>query len=189
MRPTEILKREHEVILLVLETAEREVDSVEDTGKVDSDRIGKMLDFFRNFADRCHHAKEENLLFASMQERGMPRNSGPLATMLVEHEEGRARVQAAADALPRAAQGDPSALAAVRENLSAYIELLRAHIGKEDGILYPMADQLLSAQDQRLLEERFERVEAEEMGDGVHQKYHDLAHELAGGSPTPRGGP
>ena len=188
MRPTEILKREHDVILLVLEAAERELDSVKDTGEVDSDRIGKMLDFFSNFADRCHRAKEENLLFASVQERGMPRHSGPLATMLVEHDEGRARVQAAADALPRAAQGDPSAVTAVQESLFAYIELLRAHIGKEDGILYPVADQLLSAQDQRLLEERLERAEAEEMGDGVRQKYHTLAHELAGGSPTPHGG-
>ena len=62
MTPTETLKHEHRVILLVLDAAEREVASIEKTGKVQADKLQKMLDFFRNFADRCHHAKEEKLL-------------------------------------------------------------------------------------------------------------------------------
>ena len=56
--------------------------------------------------------------------------------------------------------------------------MLRAHINKEDNILYPMADQLFTAEDQTALNEAFEQVEAQEMGEGVHEKYHRLAHEL-----------
>ncbi|MDH7486396.1 MAG: hemerythrin domain-containing protein [Anaerolineae bacterium] len=180
MTPTETLKHEHRIILMVLDAAEREARRIQAGGAVDTEKIEKMLDFIRNFADRCHHAKEEDLLFVRMGQRGMPTDSGPIAVMLYEHNEGRARVRAVADALPQAAQGNAAAIATVTANLLAYTQLLRAHIDKEDNILYPMADRLLTPADQRTLAEAFERVEAEEMGAGVHERYHHLAHELAG---------
>jgi hemerythrin-like domain-containing protein len=139
-----------------------------------------MLDFFRNFADRCHHSKEEKLLFVKMEERGMPVEGGPIAVMLYEHDEGRRLTRTIAEALPLATNGDRRASAAVAQNLLAYVRFLRAHIHKEDNVLYPMADRLLTAEDQRELMEAFSRVEAEEMGEGVHEKYHQLAHKLAG---------
>lgn len=58
MRPTETLKREHQVILMVLDAAEREVQWSREAGQVHADDVDKMADFFRHFADRCHHAKE-----------------------------------------------------------------------------------------------------------------------------------
>lgn len=181
MIATDILRQEHRVISLVLDAAEREVRSIRGSGQVHVGRVEQMVDFFRGFADRCHHAKEEDLLFVRMAERGLPMQSGPIAAMLAEHEEGRHRVQAIAGALSEAGAGDAQAVRAVAENLMAYVVLLRAHIEKEDEILYPMADQLLTAEDRRALEAAFDRVEAEEMGAGVHEIYHHLAHQLAEG--------
>ncbi len=178
MRPTEILMDEHQIILAVLDAAEREVQRIGETGEVRVERVEQMVDFFRNFADRCHHAKEENLLFVRMEERGMPRQAGPIGVMLYEHDLGRGHVRAVAEALPRAAS-DPAARQAVRDHLAQYIQLLRDHIYKEDHILYPMADQLLLPEDQVDLERAFEQVEREEIGVGVHEKYHELAHRLA----------
>jgi len=179
MTSTEVLKHEHQIVLLVLRGAEREVQSIAATGKVHADTVEQMVDFFRTFTDRCHHAKEEDLLFVKLQEKGMPGDHGPIAVMLMEHKEGRRRVKAIADALPQAKAGDASAIAAVKDNLAAYIELLRAHITKEDNVLYPMADRLFSPQDQQWLVEAFEKIEAKEMGEGTHEKYHQLAHDLA----------
>lgn len=48
-------------------------------------------------------------------------------------------------------------------------------------MLYPMAEQILTAEDQQWLAKEFDRVEAEEVGAGVHEKYHQMAHELAEG--------
>jgi hemerythrin-like domain-containing protein len=62
--------------------------------------------------------------------------------------------------------------------LAGYVDLLRAHIGKEDNILYPMADKMLTPEDQKTLAEAFERVETVETGTGVHEKYHKLADEI-----------
>lgn len=169
MTPTEEVKHEHQIILMVLGAAKRE------------DVILKLLDFIRNFADRCHHAKEEKNLFAKMQERGMPLKAGPLAVMLHEHEEGRRMVKEAAGALPLAAKGDKHELQVLKDSLVGYVDLLQAHIGKEDNILYPMADRMLTVEDQQELSEAFARVEAVETGEGLHERYHKLAHELAKG--------
>jgi hemerythrin-like domain-containing protein len=179
MTPTEILKHEHKVILMVLDAVERTVDTIKTTGKVKMSQIEMMLDFFRNFADRCHHAKEENLLFVKMQEKGMTKDSGPIAVMLKEHEFGRNKLRAVAEALPQADKGDMSAKAKIMENLSEYTKMLRAHIAKEDNILYPMGDKIFTEEDQKSLSEAFDKVEKEEMGEGIHEKYHKLAHDLS----------
>jgi hemerythrin-like domain-containing protein len=181
MKPTETLKHEHQVILLVLSAAEEEAGRIQQTGRLRPDRLQKMVDFFRNFADRCHHRKEEDLLFRDMRRRGMSGQTGPIAVMLTEHDEGRRRVALIGENLPAARAGEASAVEAVMSNLRAYAELLRRHIEKEDNILYPLADSILTEEDQRDLQEAFEKVEREEMGAGVHETYHRLAHELAEG--------
>lgn len=180
MTATQVLKHEHQIVLLILGAAEREAKSIEETGKANTEEIEKMVEFFRNFVDRCHHAKEEKHLFPKMQECGLPRESGPIAVMLAEHEEGRQRVKGIAAALTQVIAGDSSALVTLRENLLAYAELLRAHIAKEDSVLFPMADRVVCAAAQQSLVEAFEKVEAEELDEGVHEKYHQLAHDLAG---------
>jgi hemerythrin-like domain-containing protein len=180
MTPTEVLIHEHKIILLVLDAAEREAASIRTTGNIHTDTIRKMIDFFRTFADRCHHAKEENHLFRMMHERGFPMESGPLAVMLHEHDEGRIRVKEIDRLIPSAEQGDTGAVSSIARLLSEYAELLRSHIGKEDNVLYPMAENILSQEDMDALAGIFEKVEAEEIGTGVHETYHALAHEIAG---------
>ena len=142
------------------------------TGKVHADTVRQMADFLKNFVDRCHHTKEEKHLFAAMHAHGMPMTTGPLAVMLREHEQGRVHVRAIAEAVGKT--GIPSASSArkVKDELSTYAVLLRGHIDKEDNVLYPMADRLLTADEQNALMQAFERVESEEMGAGVHERYH-----------------
>jgi len=180
MTPTETLKHEHQIILLALGTVEREMNQIHAGGSVDEARIGQMIDFVQNFADRCHHAKEEKLLFARMEERGLPVEGGPIAVMLQEHDDGRRLVRAAAESLPRASAGDAGARTILTANLLGFVRLLRVHIDKEDNILYPMADRILTTADQTELAAAFDQVEAEEMGEGTHERYHQLAHEWAG---------
>jgi hemerythrin-like domain-containing protein len=181
MLPTEVLKHEHQLILMVLDAVEREARAMAGGAAVNADRLSAFVDFIRNFADHCHHAKEEDLLFVRMGEKGFPLHTGPVAVMLHEHELGRAHVTAVADNIAAAAAGVGDARTVVVERLSAYVSLLRHHIHKEDHILFPMADQIFSEAEQAALAADFERVERDEIGDGVHQRYEALARELAGG--------
>jgi hemerythrin-like domain-containing protein len=180
MKATDVLEHEHEIILKVVEAAEKEAGRIRERGELQGDVAAQLVDFFRNFADKCHHAKEERHLFAKMSEKGMSREAGPIAVMLKEHDEGRSLVREIAEALPRAGEGDAESISLISRNLRAYAELLRAHIDKENTVLYPLALKMTSAAEQRELLKAFEKLEEQEMGAGVHEKYHELAHKLAG---------
>lgn len=178
MKPTDTLKHEHKIVLAVLDGAEREARNIQATGKVDTDKVRKIVDFFRTFVDKCHHSKEERRLFPRLEERGVPRGGGPIAVMLYEHAQGRNETAAIADALNKFSGGDAGAAEALAEHLLAYAKLLREHIDKENNILFAIADRVLTPEDQDELSAAFEAIEAEEIGEGVHEQYHQFAHEL-----------
>jgi hemerythrin-like domain-containing protein len=180
--PTQVLMEEHELILQVLEALQKRLDAMQDPTASDRAYFEKAVEFLRGFADKCHHGKEENLLFTRMGERGFPTQGGPIAVMLSEHQTGRAFIRGIAEAAAGIGK-DPKARDGIRTHGYGYISLLRDHIAKENQVLFPMADRALSAEDQRDLQHAFERFEAEETGAGVHQRMLALLAELkAGGS-------
>jgi hemerythrin-like domain-containing protein len=101
------------------------------------------VDFIRNYADRFHHAKEEDVLFEALVKNGMPHENSPVAAMLMEHDQGRAYVGAMENAAREALAGQSGREATIAENALAYAELLRGHISKEDEILYPLAERVI----------------------------------------------
>jgi hemerythrin-like domain-containing protein len=175
--PTQVLMAEHELILQALDALEKKVAAIQAGAAPDRTYFEKAVSFLRTFADKCHHGKEENLLFKRMAERGFPVQSGPLAVMLADHDAGRAFIRGIADGAAKLGT-DPVAAKQIVENARGYIDLLRAHIGKENNILFPMADRALGAEDQAFLSKEFERFEAEETGAGVHEAMLKLLDEL-----------
>lgn len=180
MQPTEELKHEHAIILKVLDVAAIEVVRISQTYKINPGKIAAMLDFFKGFVDRCHHTKEELHLFPMLERRGQPRDTGPLAVMLEEHTLGRIYLKTAAKALTLVDKGDQASIDEVGGNLGAYVDLLKAHIAKENNVLFPLADSLMTPEDQAELGKAFAEVEAKIMGPEMHEKYHQLANDLSG---------
>lgn len=180
MKPIEDLVHEHEVINLVLKAAEQEAGRMRGPAGIDLALVEKMLDFFKNFTDRCHHAKEEGHLFPMLEAGGLPPDKGSLAALLSEHEEGRRLVSRIGGLLPEAARGDHAAVMSSADGLAAYARLLEDHIAKENSVFFPLADRMLSDEDKKSLEKAFAKVEEEETGEGVHERYHLLAHEISG---------
>jgi len=179
--PTQVLTAEHELILEALDALEKKVAAVRAGAAPDRAYFEKVVAFLREFADKCHHGKEENLLFKRMAERGFPVQSGPIAVMLSEHDAGRAYIRGIADGAAKLGT-DPAATNQIAENARGYIDLLRAHIGKENNVLFPMADRALTPEDQAHLAREFERFEAEETGAGVHEAMLKLLAELKAGT-------
>lgn len=101
------------------------------------------VDFIRSYADRFHHAKEEDILFEALVTNGMPRANSPIAAMLMEHDQGRAFVKTMETAAQEALDGLPGREGIIAENALAYAGLLREHIAKEDDILYPLAERVI----------------------------------------------
>jgi len=178
MKPTQELSQEHEAILLMITVLEKMAEKLGANETVDTTHLKKAVDFIKIFADKCHHGKEEDLLFPAMEKAGIPRTGGPLGVMLRDHVEGRGYVTAMSEALPGLTKGDRQAAARFAENARNYGALLTQHIFKEDHILYPMADARLTAAQQSELAACFADVEENVIGHGQHEEFHRLLKEL-----------
>jgi len=179
MTPTDVLKSEHRVIEQVLNVLEKIGEKAGIEKKLDAESAEQAIDFLRNFADRCHHGKEEHQLFPVLEERGFDRENGPTGVMCREHENGRDLIRGMAEAVADAGKPCGTAPERFASYARAYVEMLRVHINKEDHCLFAMADRVLTDAEQRRLMEQFEKVEAVDMGEGTHERYLELANALA----------
>lgn len=174
MYATDDLRNEHEGIKVALGVLGRLADDAEAGQSLDIDDVDQIVDFLRTFADKCHHGKEEDLLFPALERAGIPREGGPIGVMLEEHVQGRKYIAAMADALPGLRSDSPAARAAFADGARGYAELLTAHIFKENNVLFPMAEQYLTPNQHEELAEGFEEIEEQRIGPGVHEAYHAL---------------
>jgi len=177
-KATSVLRHEHEAILRMLDVADEVSSRVERGVPVAPEVFGGLVEFFRVFADKCHHGKEEDLLFPAMEGKGIPRHGGPIGVMLMEHEQGRARVKEMAAVSEEIDKGDAAAAVRWVPAARGYSDLLRAHIQKENNVLFVMAERILSDDEQAELSRGFERVEIEKMGPGTHERLHALMDRL-----------
>ena len=177
MKATQVLRDEHEGILAMLAVVEMATERLRDGKSVPTDLFPNAVEFFQNFADKCHHGKEEGKLFPALVEHGMPQEGGPVGVMLEEHALGRAYIRAMSAAANKYAARDVSAVPALVENAQGYVKLLREHIDKENGVLFPMADNILSDDEQNELYKAFEQIESNEIGPGIHERYHAMIGE------------
>ncbi len=175
MEATEILIDEHRVIERVLASLETAAGRLSDGQPLNPGVFIMAADFIKGFADGCHHKKEEGVLFPAMQAAGVPGEGGPIRVMLSEHEQGRRLAAAMRAAADRLASGDASASESVAENALQYVALLRGHIAKEDTVLFPMADRVISGAARDEVSAAFDHVEHEEAAEGVHERFLALA--------------
>ena len=179
MDAIETLMGEHRLIERGIDALTAFADEARRRTADDREELGRFVTFIREFADACHHGKEEDILFRAMVEAGFPSEGGPIAVMLDEHDQGRAFVKQLAELAAAETpwtSGDRERLA---EAAHGYAELLRQHIYKEDTVLYPMAEAHLPPQVAERVDEACERYEVEKTGSGEHERLHRLAEDLA----------
>ena len=140
---TQALVTEHRLILRMIALLERNAPRTADGTYTNWRFYLDGVDFIRNYADRFHHAKEEDILFEALVTNGMPRENSPVAAMLMEHDQGRAFVKAMETAALEAMDGQAGREGIIADNALAYAGLLKEHIGKEDDILYPLAERVI----------------------------------------------
>lgn len=140
---TQALVDEHKLILRMLDVLERNASLTAEGLYTNYRFYLDAVDFIRHYADRFHHAKEEDVLFEALVNNGMPRENSPVAAMLMEHDRGRAYVKAMEEAATAALAGSTGRDGDIAENALGYLTMLREHIAKEDDILYPLAERVL----------------------------------------------
>ncbi|MBT0664579.1 hemerythrin domain-containing protein [Geobacter pelophilus] len=157
---TQALVNEHRHILQVITLLEQTAPTTVAGLNVDWQFYLDCIDFIRSYADRFHHAKEEDVLFAALVKNGMPRDNSPVAAMLMEHDQGRSYIREMETAVLEAKDGIPGREAVIAEKALAYAALLRDHIAKEDDILYPLAELVIPETMREEIVQGYQRAEA-----------------------------
>jgi len=178
MMPTDQLVKEHVSIQLMLDVLERVCSKLNAGGKVPQKHLEQILEFIKVFADQCHHGKEEEVLFPALEKIGFPRDGGPIGVMLAEHTEGRQYVKELGEAIEQYGRGDSTAVPVLASSARKYIALLNAHIEKENGILFPMAEEHLPERKKMELLAGFGRVDDEKIGKAKHEHMQKILRAL-----------
>jgi hemerythrin-like domain-containing protein len=163
--PMRKLVDEHTYIKKLLAAIPIIVESINVANEDDRQLVINSIDFIRSYADRYHHAKEEDILFKKFSE-----DIEIIKAMLEEHDIGRGHVKAVLEAVEK---GDNQS---IKEHLTAYRELLKDHIKKEDEILYPWMDRNLSVSEVGELFTSFNEVDNKY--EVVSQKYESFVNTL-----------
>jgi hemerythrin-like domain-containing protein len=171
-QPTQILRQEHEAISRMLDAADLAGDRLERREPMRPELLEGMAEFFELFLDKCHHGKEEELFFPALAKKGMTVEGGPIGVMLEEHTQGRTLAARMKQLAARYKSGDAEAGVEWAAAAKEYSQLLRDHILKENTVLFPMAEGLLSPSEEEALAAKFEQLEEEKMGRGTHERLH-----------------
>lgn len=176
LRSARELEQEHEVIQKIFAAMSVITNRIEQTRPADWTLVSNVGEFLREYADRFHHAKEEQSLFPVLENSGVPASGCPLAALRHEHEVGRGLVSelkninmpAGDDAFRR-----EQTISVLRKLVRLYVE----RMWKEDYLLIPMSDKLLSQGDDDTLVREFENVNAT-FGSATRQKFEKFAASL-----------
>ncbi|MBI5332258.1 MAG: hemerythrin domain-containing protein [Candidatus Aenigmarchaeota archaeon] len=116
------------------------------------------IGFIREYADRFHHTKEEDILFKEFNKFSENAHCNPVEQMLYEHDLGRGFVKGMETALKNEDKAD------LVKNALGYAQLLKEHIYKEDNILYPMTEEILSARIKNQIQKKFDIINKKKAG-------------------------
>jgi len=175
-KSTALLEQEHQTIQKVVAKMSVVADRLDAGGTEDPAVLRDISTFLRQFSEECHHVKEEKFLFPLLEARGVPASGCPIAVLHHEHEKGHALLAQLDDAIQvffASGAGKDTLVTTLRSLVRLYVD----HIWKENYLLLPMADKVLSDNDHAKLCEQFDSVEAA-LGAGKQQQLEQLSARL-----------
>jgi hemerythrin-like domain-containing protein len=178
MMPAGPLMKEHRLIERMIRIMGTKLTEVKQTGKIDALFMDTAVDFIRTYADRCHHGKEEDILFRELAKKKLSAEHKRIMDELInEHVLGRNTVKKLIAARDRYARGDKKALNDMASNMDALVKLYPKHIAKEDKHFFvPCMDYFTDEQRNSMLNEMWEFDKQL-----IHEKYKNITAELEKG--------
>jgi hemerythrin-like domain-containing protein len=175
---TNSLRRDHELIEKVIKSMETTIKLLNDDKKIPDFILSPVIDFSKNFTDICHHSKEENSLFPALEKAGMPRNMGPIAMMLMDHERSREIAKNMEESAKEYFESGNSTN--LVNHMKQYVEHITEHLWKENNRLFMMAEARLQYVSQKIDKELndIEDTKLKEIGK-TREEYESLVEKLA----------
>lgn len=186
MRTIQELMKEHNNITIMLEILEKACEKFKSDPKGTVEHLEQIIDFFGDFGDKCHHSKEEDLLYAALKKSGVITANhvdgivviSTIASMIKDHERARIYIDDMREALAKYHTENSFSIDHFVKEANSFIAFQRQHINTEDKVLYPLASSHLSEKELRELSEKFEKVVREKKEIEKQKGVHTLVEQL-----------
>lgn len=175
MLPVGPLMIEHRLIERMIALLDNHVKTASSLALLDLTLIDKGIDFLRSYADRCHHGKEEDILFKALEQKKLTAGEQKIFDELVEeHAVARATVKSIAAARDRAMTGDAAAFDEIAQLVKKIGTLYPAHIEKEDKRFFLPIMEHFTKQEQDEMLAQFDEFDRQL----IHEKYQNIVVQL-----------
>src|SRR3989304_5602011 len=175
MLPVDALIWEHRSIERMILPMKKELSQMSETKEVDSNFIGIVVDFSRTYAARCHHGKEEGILFRELAKKKLSDEHATMMRELIrDHIYARTTTRNLEKAKESYVKSKSESLEDVLKFLNDLVEFYPKHIEKEDKrFFYPSMEYFTPQEQQAMLQEfwDFDRKL-------IHEKYKKALDEM-----------
>lgn len=179
MDAVQVMKDEHKYIKRVLKVFRKACLDILDGKEINYELFYNAIDFVRNYADKYHHGKEEDVLFKKMREElTTPAQISAVKGMFTEHDLGRLFMFNLDNALEQCRAGNREARLDVIANAIAYTDLLTRHIHKEDNALYNYGAQNLKPETIHEINKISEEIENKPENIEKRKKYITMVEQM-----------
>lgn len=174
MKPIGPLMIEHRLIERMIALLSVALETISKTNEVDTAFINTGVDFFRTYADRTHHGKEEEIFFRDLSMKELSAEERKMMERLIqEHIWARQAIVKLDAANSRYAQGDRDALKDVTYELEKLVKFYPIHIEKEDKEFFLPVMKYFSVQEQNAMLDEFRKFDQSM----IHEKYRKMVEE------------
>jgi hemerythrin-like domain-containing protein len=158
MMPIGPLMIEHRLIERMIRLLKHQLEKVRRLKTADPVFIDIAVDFIKNYADRCHHGKEEDILFRDLAKKGLSdEHRGIMDELIEEHARARKAAKNLLDAEERYLKGDAAALHDIVDSITWLVSFYPIHIEKEDRQFFmPVMSYLTKQEQDAMLQEFYE---------------------------------
>jgi hemerythrin-like domain-containing protein len=163
MDALEVLTEEHEIILRAISVLEQSTAKMKDGKTVPDQFFNDFIGLIRKFADKCHHGKEETVLFPLIKQKDSTQTKS-ISALLEDLQKAREHFSS----LEKAVAKNDTENKII--NAKGYAQQLKSHIERENK-LFPTWMSLLNANEKDEVFEKFEEIEAKIIGIGKHEEY------------------
>ena len=171
MKATDFLMDDHRLIERALAALATATVQLEQEVAVRPGFFVGVVEFLDGFVHSQHFRREEGLFFSAMERAGAPRTAGPVAVAIREHEESRTATRVMRSAAERWEAGDKAARQDLAEDARRYVSLVKQHIAREDQLIFPMAEDMVSQEDDTQMFESFDQPGVDG-GAGMGQEFY-----------------
>lgn len=175
MKPIGPLMREHRIIERMVKILEKELKNIKRTGEIHTNVILSGVDFFRTYADRTHHGKEEDILFRDLTKKNLSSDHKNIMNKLIDdHILARKTVGSLLKAHTGFIQGNNDSIKEIISSMEKLVALYPEHIAVEDTeFFYPCMEYFSNEEQQNMLQEFW--VFDQKM---IHEKYTKIVNDL-----------